>query len=86
MKFATKPTHADDTVVLEDFEAIGPEFALVGVHDASNNAPRWIVALQSSVTQPWTSSEIKVVFSSAGEEFKKYERAMAFLIGSTKRR
>jgi hypothetical protein len=87
---AQNPTLPDGRTVLKDFQDIGPEFAMVGVSDGSRDRTsgthiKWIVALQSSVTQPWTSSEIKVVFNSPSslEEFQKYQRAMDYLTRTT---
>ncbi len=72
-------------------EEIGPEFALVGVageRDSRRDEPtiRWLVALRSSIAQPWTSGEINVLFKDSdvnvvpNSAFGKYEKAMDYLI------
>jgi hypothetical protein len=69
--------------VRKAFEDIGPEFAMVGVGSERKEAGvgpiTWVVALQSTINQPWTSGEIKVVFSN-GRGFEKYQTAIDYLI------
>ena len=65
----------------------GPEFALVGIekNSGTNNSVSkfddvdWIVALKSTISEPWQSGEIHVTFKGSND-FEKYQKAMEALV------